>query len=60
MTAVDDPLEGHNITADFRTKMVDWLVEVCTSFKCCQRTYFLAITILDKYLIAAHKNGMVL
>ena len=40
--------------------MLDWLVEVSTSFKCCTRAYFLAVTIFDKYLIAAHQHGIVL
>lgn len=30
--------------------MVDWMVEVCTSFKCSARTYFLAVKLFDNYL----------
>jgi cyclin A len=30
--------------------MVDWMVEVTTSFKCSERTWFLAVGIFDKYL----------
>ena len=30
--------------------MVDWMVEVTTSFKCTTRTYFLAVAIFDTYL----------
>lgn len=44
------PLETHTITKDYRTKMVDWMVEVTTSFKCSIRTYFLAVAIFDGYL----------
>ena len=29
--------------------MVDWMVEVTTSFKCGVRTYFLAVAIFDAY-----------
>lgn len=29
--------------------MVDWMVEVTTSFKCTIRTYFLAVAIFDQY-----------
>ena len=36
--------------------MMDWMIEVCTSFKCAPRTYFLATTIFDKYLVAMHQN----
>ena len=39
---------------------MDWMVEVCTSFKCVPRTYFLATTIFDKYLVAKHQSGQVL
>ena len=58
--ACRDPLEGHEVTKEYRTKMLDWLVEVCTSFKCSTRAYFLAVTIFDKYMIAAHQHGIVL
>ena len=44
------PLDQHNVTKDYRTKMVDWMVEVTTSFKCTTRTYFLAVAIFDAYL----------
>lgn len=40
--------------------MADWMIEVTTSFKCCQRTYFLAMIIFDKYMIASHQHGVVL
>ncbi len=30
--------------------MVDWMIEVCTSFKCYERTWFLSVAIFDKYL----------
>ena len=52
--AVRNPLRGHKITKEFRTKMNDWMVEVCSSFKCQPRTYFLSSTILDKYFTACH------
>ena len=42
----------HNISKEYRTKMVDWMVEVTTSFKCTVRTYFLAVAIFDAYLRA--------
>ena len=38
--------------------MVDWMIEVCTSFKCSKRTWFLAVLIFDKYLIL-NKNKVV-
>ena len=44
------PLATHNVSKEYRTKMVDWMVEVTTSFKCTTRTYFLAVAIFDNYL----------
>ena len=37
--------------------MTDWMIEVCTSFKCSARTYFLAVQIFDNYLVSVKKNG---
>ena len=59
MAAVHNPLHGHKISKDYRTKMADWMIEVCTSFKCAQRTYFLAVALLDKYLVSSFHNGIV-
>jgi len=44
------PLATHNVSKEYRTKMVDWMVEVTTSFKCTIRTYFLAVAIFDNYI----------
>jgi hypothetical protein len=54
MGAAREPLIGHEVTKEYRTKMIDWMIEVCTSFKFSKRTYFLAVAILDKYFIASH------
>lgn len=43
-------LNHHKVSKDYRTKMVDWMVEVCTSFKCSARTYFLAVKLFDSFL----------
>lgn len=48
--AKPSPLDTHNVSKEYRTKMVDWMVEVTTSFKCTIRTYFLAVAIFDEYL----------
>lgn len=37
--------------------MMDWMVEVCSSFKCAKRTYFLASRIFDAYLIKIGQEG---
>jgi len=50
---VENPLKGHEVTKEYRTKMTDWMVEVCTSFKCTPRAYFLATMLFDKYMAAS-------
>ena len=57
---VPNPIAGHEVTREYRTKMTDWMVEVCTSFKCSSRTYFLAVEIFDKYLMKLRHQGNVL
>ena len=59
-TACRNPLLGHEVTKEYRTKMADWMIEVTTSFKCAPRTYFVALSIFDKYLIAVQQHGKVL
>ena len=36
--------------------MVDWMVEVLTTFKCSDQTFFLAVNILDRYFKHSDKN----
>ena len=60
MSACPDPLLGHTISKEFRTKMIDWMIEVCTIFKCCTRTYFLAVCLFDKFMVACYQNGRIL
>lgn len=45
-----DCLRSHEITASLRAKMVDWMVEVMTSFKCKDQTFFMAVSLMDRYL----------
>ena len=40
--------------------MTDWMVEVCTSFKCSKRSYFLAVRCFDTFLVIMRKKGVVL
>jgi len=60
ITACQNPVDGHKITKEYRTKMIDWMIEVCTSFKCAPKTYFIAVTIFDKYMIACKQAGRIL
>ena len=42
-------LEKHEITPALRAKMIDWMIEVLTNFKCRELTFFLAAKIMDRY-----------
>lgn len=53
-------LAGHEITGVYRAKMVDWMVEVMTAFKCAEQTFFLAITLMDRYFAATAEQGKAL
>lgn len=49
-------LGKHSISKDYRAKMVDWMVEVLTTFKTSDQTFFLAVNILDRYFKLSNKN----
>lgn len=42
--SIEDRIDG-----EMRARMVDWMIEVLTNFKCDDQTFFLACTILDRY-----------
>ena len=44
-----DCLIKHKITPALRSRMVDWMIEVLTNFKCDDQTFFLAVSILDRF-----------
>ena len=52
-----DHLASHKITAVYRAKMVDWMVEVLSAFRCDDQTFFLAVNIMDRYFDAYNKNS---
>jgi cyclin B len=52
-----DPIHLHEVTKEYRTKMTDWMVEVCTSFKCSKRTYFLSTQVFDHVLMLLGNKG---
>ena len=47
---VNNCLEYHEITPELRAKMIDWMVEVMTSFKCNDQTFFMSVSLMDRYL----------
>ncbi len=49
-TVNKNALSAHKITTQHRARMVDWMIEVLTNFKCDEQTFFSAVNILDRYL----------
>ena len=45
----NDSLIKHKITPALRARMIDWMIEVLTNFKCDDQTFFLAVSLLDRY-----------
>ncbi len=45
----NDCLCRHLITPALRARMIDWMIEVLTNFKCDDQTFFLAVSLLDRY-----------
>jgi hypothetical protein len=37
------------IDSTMRARMVDWMIEVLTNFKCDDQTFFIAVSIMDRY-----------
>jgi len=45
-------LKAHKITGPYRAKMVDWMLEVLSAFHCADQTFFLAVSLMDRYFEA--------
>jgi hypothetical protein len=48
-TAVESSLQNHEITERMRMRMVDWMIEVLSNYKCEESTFFTAVSIMDRY-----------
>lgn len=46
---IDDQLLNHKITERMRCRMVDWMIEVFTNYRCDDYSFFYAVSIMDKY-----------
>ncbi|CAK75510.1 unnamed protein product (macronuclear) [Paramecium tetraurelia] len=49
-------LKKHSINSSLRAKMIDWMIEVLTSYKCKDQTFFLAVRLMDQYLNLSLKS----
>jgi hypothetical protein len=45
-----DMLAAHSISASLRSKMVDWMIEVLSSYKMAEETFFRSVFLMDSYL----------
>jgi hypothetical protein len=46
---VSDCLKRHDISSSLRARMVDWMIEVLTNFRCDDQTFFIAVSLMDRY-----------
>ena len=42
-------LERHQITKPLRARMIDWMIEVLTNFRCDDQTFFIAVSLMDRF-----------
>ena len=49
-------LQRHKVTSTLRAKMIDWMLEVLNAYKQEDQTFFLAVSIHDRYLKCAAKE----
>ena len=45
-----DMLNNHSITSSLRSKMVDWMIEVLSSYKMSEETFFRGVYMMDAYM----------
>lgn len=50
-------LEGQNISSTHRARFIEWYLQVITALGLCDATYFLAIDIIDLFLLYSHQLG---
>ena len=46
---LSDALKEHSITANLRAKMVDWMIEVLSSYKMSEESFFRSVKYMDKF-----------
>lgn len=55
-----DFLLHHKITERMRMRMVDWMIEVLSNYRCDEQTYFESISIMDRYFNYCEKKRKIL
>jgi cyclin B len=46
---VNEALQNHMITPNLRAKMVDWMIEVLSSYKMSEECFFRSVKFMDLY-----------
>lgn len=49
INSIDNCLIRHEITPALRARMIDWMIEVLTNFKFIDESFFLAVSIMDRF-----------
>lgn len=49
-TQCDQMLLHHEISSSLRSKMVDWMIEVLSSYKMTEETFFKSVFVMDAYM----------
>jgi hypothetical protein len=44
-----DFLKNHEVSGKIRAKMVDWMIEVLSSYKCQDQSLFKAVQLMDRF-----------
>lgn len=61
LAITSEMLEFHEIEEFNRGRIIDWIISVLRAFKVSShQTFFLTISILDRYLIAKFKQGIII
>jgi hypothetical protein len=53
-------LSSHKISERLRTQMVDWMIEVLSSYHCDESTFFESVNIMDNYFKACQYHNKIL
>jgi hypothetical protein len=58
--ALEETLLSHKVTERMRCRMIDWMIEVLTNYRCDDFAFFYAVGILDKFFKESEKKLKVL
>ena len=53
-------LSSHKITERMRTRMVDWMIEVLSNYRCDESTFFESVNLMDRYFKVCGEKNQVL